>query len=182
MKKKTIEDLILLAQSDELAPREREQLGRDLARDPACRAYRADLDTLAILVRERLPAEEASEITVERIRAAAAQAARQKQPTVSWHPAFAYATAALLLLAAGVFYLNRLNRPATRQVAGAPPSTVVPADVPADLAWDAELDAEIEALDEMMAMAFGEADETGTTQESLEDLAEELIELEGIEI
>lgn len=186
MKKKSIQDRILLSQSGELSPRERSRLEEDLERDASGRAYRADLDALAAMSREPSSRPDVSEATVQHIHRAAADAThaagskRARRQVTSWTPALAYAAAALVLLATGAFLVQRLRVPGADEMAReqTPPS---PAATEA-LSWDDPFDAEIEALDEMLAMVFAEDEEEGSASESLDDLAAELIELEGIEI
>jgi hypothetical protein len=181
MKRKTMEDRILLAQSGELSPRKRARLERYLEQDSDRRAYREALDGLTRLVRQCRTEEDVSDHALRRIHAAAErglEARRRPAAHPSWRPALACAAAALALFAAGLLALHRLRGPSG-------PERVEHRQAPeaaAVTAWDAGLDKEIEALDEMLTLALGNAGDGAPAAESLDELARELLELEGMEI
>ena len=171
---------VLLAQSGELTVKRQSALDTHLAACPACRIYQADLSRMVTASRDTPLDEQVSELTLRRIEAAASHALhpaeKRRAPGAlleMWRPALITGAAASLLLLLALTYIRRDSA----DFAQAPnPESMDPA--PELLAWDVSFDEEFASLNGLLALAVEDA---GTTEngDSLDTLAEELIELES---
>lgn len=94
-----------------------------------------------------------------------------------WRPALLYGTAAVLLIAVSLQFL----RPAPTELAREHPPARFAVDANIALAWDPDLDEALYELETLLAFAgYEELDEwRGNGDLSLDELAAELLELEG---
>lgn len=171
---------VLLAQSGELAAKRQSALEDHLAACPTCRAYQADLSRMVTVSRDTPLDEQVSEFTLRRIEAAAARSLHPSGERRDagalleiWRPALISGAAACLLLLLALTFIRRDSV----DVAQSPPPES-PEPSPELLAWDVSFDEEFASLNSLLAMSV---EDTGTAEngDSLDTLAEELIELES---
>jgi hypothetical protein len=124
--------------------------------------------------------EQISEFTLRRIEVAATRSLHpsgERRDTGGllemWRPALISGAAASLLLLLAITYFRR--DPAEFAQLPGPESTDTPVEL---LAWDVSFDEEFASLNSLLALSV---DDTGTSEngDSLDSLAEELIELES---
>ena len=202
MKRETIAKWILLEQSGELHLLGRWILHWYLQRDPSMQDYRNDLMLITKSYREYTASQLISDQAMDNIMAAAKEAASLSEeyrleplapPVFSWKPALVYASALLLLLA-GVVIVKYTKSSGTTQVAQLKTYTT-PSNqnlvsekdsaTVETLAWDDHMDEAISDLGSMVAMASEDWEDYGKyseTTESIDDIATELLELEGSNI
>lgn len=180
-------DAILLHASGELDAAAQHALRRHLDGCAGCRAYASDLDTLvrveqssqsAVMPREEIVAS----ILKKAAPSAPAPRARREAPNRSWiedllaawRPALMYGAAAVALLLVSLRMLKRETAVVAQPVPAASASA-------AELAWDPGLDETLSNLDTLLVSALSDvsAESSGNGDASLDDLAAELLELEG---
>lgn len=147
-----------------------------------CRAFQTETEWILAATRHADHQPDVSELTVARIEAAAREgldrpsgvAGRESSFWTTWRPALAYGAAAMLLLGMGIGYL-RSQSADERMVADS-------VDLPASttLAWNPALDVELDTMATVLTLAFDGVEETAS--ESAEDIASDLMALEGWEI
>ena len=180
-------DAVLLEQSGELESREQDALAKHLDGCAECRAYREGLSAMISAAREMPLGSDVSEFTIRRIMAAGERAhtpAGRRQAAGGrfielWRPALMSGAAALLLILFGIQFAGRTSSPVAQ--APGPDAGVIDGQETDLLAWDAGLDDELEMIESLLAMATDDANGFGLQENgtSLDQLAEELIELES---
>ncbi len=171
---------ILLAESGEQKRSDIQPLESHLATCDACQTFRRELTQLTTTVQKAPLEHDVSELTLARIQAAARENVPEQEPSSlpdrpapaptfsQWRPALTYAAAAVVMLVFGLHFIQQIKAPEIAQV------TPAPAEY---LAWDPAIDEELSALDDYLVLALD--DINSGTQESTDDIATDLMNLEG---
>lgn len=180
----TYRNHILLRDSGELRTAQVKALESHLATCEDCRAFAADTGDITRLYRAQQLEAEPGEPTLERIRAAAGRHVPAANPSArrpgrhapvspwqQWRPAILYAAAAVLVLFIGITALRKQPSAPITQAPGRAP--VRPATGDAELyAWAPQLDEQLDEVYELLGMVSDDL-------EPEDDIASDLIELEG---
>ncbi len=189
MKCEHAEQNILLAQSNELSWLGRRRLNRHLAGCPSCRTYRDELGRLTTLARHANAALDVPEVPLTRLtnrgRNYPVRFLPTREPlTVTFRPAFIYASISLMMVLALFLILRpylrpvqvaNLQEPATQAIHPTSAETF-------DSAWTNGFDDEISEVNSSLAMASSENLFSELDSEDLNSVAGELLELEGQKI
>lgn len=179
MNRKKAEQWILLDLSGELGSRKMRKLEKQLAADPDLQAFRQDVQQLTRLPTQAPGQPPDSRNTAARLEReldsfSALPREAVAPPVQSWQPALAAALTAMLIVGLALLAVNRPDDRAT-------PGTQM-------LAWNPDLDSDLETLEENMESTFDDWPEAATWQANgsfemtTEEMARELLELEGVEI
>lgn len=178
----TYQHHILLRDSGELRGAPRKALERHLATCENCRAFAADAADIAQRFRDRELEAEPGELTMARIRSAAEQhvpahpprrQAPGRRETASpvqlWRPAILYAAAAVLVIFIGISVLQKQSTPVAQAPAPGLTAAITDAEL---LAWAPQIDDQLDEVYELLGIVSDDL-------EPEDDIASDLIELEG---
>ncbi len=171
MKTEKIEKLVLLEQSGELNFVRRWQLRRALARNPALKKFRDDLQQLTAVSRASGPADDLNPAVLGEIRRAAAEQSQQGFAAADISGAWlrpAIAMVAVFVVISGITLINQYRPPVRTALAahfghhGA--------------RWDDNIDAELSNVSSMLGANFDSG--TDLASSDVNAMARELISLE----
>ena len=181
MSEEKLERLLLLAQTGELSDVQRKELDTLLAQTESARAYRDDMEAMLSAVRDTPLPRDLDPMVMRRIEIQGRRAmnTRERRSPASilltWRPALASGIAAIALLFLGIRFVQQNE-------GNAESAGVTEADQPVErmeFAWDIEFDDEVEDLNDLLALAEGDLDAVGDSED---ELLQELLKLEGINI
>ena len=163
---KDIQHQLLLLQSGEDNGDQRDVVAAHLLSCDNCRAYRNDLQAFTAAEEAMEPVRDVSELTLARIR----RRAKRKAPSFyqTWRPAILYAAAAVALL---LFTLRFVDRQEMQVVAS---RDALQQQTHGDAVWDDTWEDDMRELDQLVS-----ALESVDSGESVEEIAEDLLELEA---
>ena len=170
---------LLLAASIELSAAELAALRAHVSECAACRAYEADVGRVMTVFRSVQLDRDVRTETLMHIESEAQRLLRPasrrriaKAPSFFdlWQPALVYSAAAVLLILVAV---SVIRRNATELADSSNGSA---------LAWNAAFDAELDDVFDLLVLAEGDAADSSGQYDTLEDIADELLELEDWQI
>ncbi|NKB25382.1 MAG: hypothetical protein GKR87_13600 [Kiritimatiellae bacterium] len=180
MKLNKYEKYILLEQSGELSSRKQRKLAQHLATSAAAKTYRYELDRITSILQKMPLSRDVKQETIDHILVATQKQAPEKKSVMAlWKPALAYAALlSFLFISFGLIQKNNGPHPIAQNIEGAIPST--------HTVWDDTLDEQInEWSDTLAMMVIEEWEEQNVSEINDQDeneMAQELLELEGLEI
>ena len=162
---------ILLSQSDELSAEDQLDLEKHLDQCPLCHTFSAELGEITAAEEVLSPQRKVSEWSLVRIRRRATAHHRSTSFYQTWRPALLYGAAAIFLL------LFTLRFTASQRVS--PGQTRVSQEIPS---WDDNWDVVMSDLTEQLTMLSANHDMNNAKidhrEESLDDIARDILELE----
>lgn len=162
---------ILLRQSDELSAPDQLDLEKHLDQCSACRTFSMELGQITATEETLPPQREVSELTLARIRRRAASRQQRTPFYQTWRPALLYGAAAIFLL------LFTLRFTASQRVD--PAQTRTSQEIPSwDDGWDHAMWDLVEQLTTLDSRDDIDTAQIDPREESLDDIAREILELE----
>ena len=174
---------ILLHLSGELNRLRYQRLQHHMKQCESCRRFSAEVNILQDTIQKDLSDRTIPAFTKQSIMDAAERewqrkTKRHKTPTLTWKPAFAYAALSILVLLTFLVIVQPLRQPAPSDETTAQPIIAQ---------WQDNIDEELDQIDELLTLASIDPTTTdngssGNDDMDINQIAEELLTLEGIEI
>lgn len=170
---------LLLAESDELTPDGCDALERHIADCAPCRAYRIEMDRMVTAFRDVRLDRDVRDDTLRSIRKEAEaepggafrrSPAREESIVTLWRPALVYAAAAVVLILVGTPFIRR----SAPELSQAPERRV--------LTWNSTFDSELDDVYDLLALAEGDSSEGAARRDTLDEIADDLLDLEDWQI